>query len=318
MASLDNISISVIICSYNPRQNVFSRVLDGLRGQTMDLFSWQLIVVDNASDTSIDSQFSISWHPHGRIVREMEQGLIYARRKGIMEAKAEVLIFVDDDNVLDPEYLSQVLFLSRKHPSIGVFGGQVIPEFEENPKPWIKPYIGYLAIREFSQDYWGNVIRNDNYPVGAGMIIRKNIALLFCKKFEENVEYQNLGRKKNDLQSGEDIEMVFTALDHGYEIGLFSSLKLIHIIPASRVQEAYMLSLMTGIVASDCWHTYLRKGVRHVPRRPSIRPVLSAIVSAIKWKPWFFQSLLFEYRRYRAIRRGIVKAKALITNQDRT
>ena len=52
-------------------------------------------------------RFNISWHPNGRHVREDELGLTPARLRGVAEAVAELLVFVDDDNILDPDYLEQ-------------------------------------------------------------------------------------------------------------------------------------------------------------------------------------------------------------------
>ena len=42
-------------------------------------------------------------HPHIKVITETKQGLTFARIKGYNESAAEFLIFVDDDNVLDPK-----------------------------------------------------------------------------------------------------------------------------------------------------------------------------------------------------------------------
>jgi hypothetical protein len=56
-------------------------------------------------------------------------GLAYARRRGVMEAAYEYIVFCDDDNWLAPDYLSiarEILF----DPKVGAAGGQAEPEFE--------------------------------------------------------------------------------------------------------------------------------------------------------------------------------------------
>src|SRR5271155_5863652 len=97
--------LSAIICAHNPREDYLRRVLDGLRAQTLPLEQWELLLIDNASGVSVADRFDLSWHPLGRHIREEELGLTPARLCGMKESKAEILVLVDDDTVLDPDYL---------------------------------------------------------------------------------------------------------------------------------------------------------------------------------------------------------------------
>ena len=47
-------------------------------------------------------------------------GLTYARLRGIKEASGDLLVFVDDDNVLDPDYLETVQRVAEEKPFLGV------------------------------------------------------------------------------------------------------------------------------------------------------------------------------------------------------
>jgi glycosyltransferase involved in cell wall biosynthesis len=100
---------SVIICTHNPRRDYFARVLDGLRNQTLPLDKWELLIVDNLSQVPLASSWDISWHPTARHILESELGLSPARQRGIQEASTDLIIFVDDDNVLDETYLADSL-----------------------------------------------------------------------------------------------------------------------------------------------------------------------------------------------------------------
>ena len=103
------LNISVILCTHNPRKDYLRRVLAGLRAQTLPLHQWELLLVDNASAASLAGRFDLSWHPNARHVREEELGLTPARLRGIREASGAILVFVDDDTVLAPDYLEQAL-----------------------------------------------------------------------------------------------------------------------------------------------------------------------------------------------------------------
>ena len=108
------VAISVIICTHNPRPNYLRRVLDALRRQTLPMDQWEVLIIDNASRGRLTAAtWDLSWHPRARIVREEEIGLSVARMRGMKEAAADILVFVDDDNVLDPDYLMQLLAAFR-------------------------------------------------------------------------------------------------------------------------------------------------------------------------------------------------------------
>ena len=69
------VKASVIICAHNPRNDYFERCLAGLKAQTLEVQSWELIVIDNASQPDSAPHPDLSWHPRGRMVVEKELGL---------------------------------------------------------------------------------------------------------------------------------------------------------------------------------------------------------------------------------------------------
>src|SRR5215469_10853662 len=97
--------ISVILCSYNPRWDYLQRCLAALRAQTMRLHCWELVLIDNCSQIPLADRVELSWHPDARVIREQVLGLTPARLRAIRESKGDLLVFVDDDNVLDPDFL---------------------------------------------------------------------------------------------------------------------------------------------------------------------------------------------------------------------
>ena len=111
--------LAAVICAHNPRRDYFSRVLNALRDQTLPKNQWELIIVDNASKVPLASDWDISWHPNGRQVVESELGLAAARRRGMRETACELIVFIDDDNVLNSDYLSEALQIKREWPLLG-------------------------------------------------------------------------------------------------------------------------------------------------------------------------------------------------------
>src|SRR5277367_5769846 len=105
MTPVPSAEISVIVCTHNPRADYLRRTLDALREQNFPLNKWELLLIDNASEKPLAEVYDLSWHPQGRHVRELELGLTAARVRGIRESNGGLLVFVDDDNVLAPDYL---------------------------------------------------------------------------------------------------------------------------------------------------------------------------------------------------------------------
>lgn len=139
--------LSVIICTHNPKRHYLSKVLESLQFQTLSHDVWELLLIDNASQTPLNAEIDLSWHPNARHIREDQLGLTPARLRGIHESTADTLVFVDDDNILEPDYLEAALIISKDWAKIGAWSGQVKPVFEQQPPDWTKLYWTNLAIR---------------------------------------------------------------------------------------------------------------------------------------------------------------------------
>src|SRR5262245_58835294 len=121
--------LSVVLCTHNPRQEFLARTLESLQKQDLPQDRWELVIVDNASQVGVNTRFDLSWHAHSRVVLEPNLGLTHARLCGIASTDSEILVFVDDDNLLDPNYLTTASRLLSEFPGLGAIGGQCIPEF---------------------------------------------------------------------------------------------------------------------------------------------------------------------------------------------
>jgi GT2 family glycosyltransferase len=118
---------SVILCTHNPRPAYLQRVLDGLAQQTLDAAQWEFLIIDNASKNPLEGSVDLSFHQPSRMIREETVGLTAARLRGIRESTSKVLVFIDDDNVLAPDYLTHVATIDREWPVLGTWGGQILP-----------------------------------------------------------------------------------------------------------------------------------------------------------------------------------------------
>lgn len=253
------LDVSVVLCTHNPRPVYLSRVLGALRTQTLPAERWELLLIDNASRTKLAEEYDLSWHPNGRHIREDELGLTAARLRGIAESNGPVIVFVDDDNVLDHGYLAAADEVPRAKPFLGVWGGHLEGEFEVPVPDWAGPYLPYLAIRGVAEEKWSSSPQVGNiYPVGAGMCCRRRVAEAYSNECRRSIYRKSLDRRGKQLLSGGDIDLLFTAADVGFGVGLFPQLRLTHLIPADRLTLDYMIRMYEGSIFSLTLLDHLR------------------------------------------------------------
>jgi glycosyltransferase involved in cell wall biosynthesis len=263
---------TVILCTHNPRPEYLRRALDALKMQTLPLSEWELLLIDNASRTRLSEFWDLSWHPNARHVREDDPGLTSARLRGITEARGELLVFIDDDNVIARDFLEQVQVTVACHPHLGVFGaGTLEPEFEISPPPALRPFLGLLALRSVPSALWSNNCEDVALiPWGAGMSVTREVA----KSYPELIQRLNvkaiIDRRGQRLYSAGDDLFSWASIIIGKGFGLFPNLRVTHLISADRLNQRYFLRLIHGHQFSHEIIKYLLTGVQSTNGQGSI------------------------------------------------
>jgi glycosyltransferase involved in cell wall biosynthesis len=208
----------------------------------------------------------LSWHPHSSIVVEEQLGLAFARRRGFLESRAELIVNVDDDNVLDPSYLTNVVELAAAYPFVGAFGAQNGAEFETPPTR--EPNYYYGAQRLVKESVWSNLRENiETTPWGAGSVVRRSVANHYIKRLDREPRLLELGRRGNQLLSCEDIDIANSACDLGLAKGVFKELVFTHLIPAKRMTDEFKINNSYWNIYSAVIHNFLQYGGRLPARR---------------------------------------------------
>jgi hypothetical protein len=320
------IGASVIICSHNPRPHYLKRVLSALNDQTLAKARWELLLVDNASEKPLAPDYDLCWHPRAAHLKEPQLGLAAARHRGIHEAKGEVVVFVDDDNLLDRDYLERALWIGLSDPHVGAWGAGIIRgEFELELAPHLRPYWDYLALRNNRQDYFSNSLACKNaIPVGAGLCVRSTVAAEYLRFCADPANIRITGRRGASLVGHEDWEISFIGCQMGFGMGVFRELKMTHLIPAERSTDEYFLRLLEGCEISGTvidfkWpRTYVgdfphrqMNPQRQLARSPyHIRGLISLCGNALLRRG-------FERRAYLAKRRGTIKGREIVLAHTR-
>jgi glycosyltransferase involved in cell wall biosynthesis len=279
--------VSVIIPTYNPNRQRLIETLEGLKKQNAASCDWELIVVDNNSNNNVIEETILNWKEDAKIVTEKKQGLTYARLKGILEAEGNIIILVDDDNVLDENYVQRTINIFSAYPCLGVIGGKSLPSFCCAQPDWLYDFYFSLALRDFGDEIkiqkWEN--KYPAYgPIGAGMAIRKDALKSYVEKIAKGKSVIT-DRSGNSLSSGGDNDILLEIVKSGWDTGYFPSLLLHHIIPAERLKVNYLGKLCKDL--SKSWIYVLEShGISPWKKIPPWTVPLRKIKSYLVYKAW--------------------------------
>ena len=244
-------ALTAIICTHNPRMDHLKLTLSALQAQQplSGDRTWELLLIDNASATPLSGMVDLGAHLNTRIVREERLGLSHARLRGFREARGDIIVCIDDDNVLDTGYLREILRAFDADPKLGAVGGKSIARYEVEPPSWFAGLGISLACRDLGDasivaDWSGSGSLGRVYPecapIGAGMGLRRRAYATYIEAARDDPRRMSLGRRGADLASGEDNDIVLSLLASGWKVAYQPLLRLEHLIPACRLTAEYL------------------------------------------------------------------------------
>jgi glycosyltransferase involved in cell wall biosynthesis len=234
--------VSVCICTWN-RADLLDQTLQAMHSlQIPEGVEWELLVVNNNCTDHTESV--IAQHTGSLPIRrllETKQGLSHSRNCALDTAAGELILWTDDDVVVDSEWLIEYVEAARQWPEAMFFGGTIDPWFAVEPPMWIRRnldlLIGPLAINQH-----GDTIRPlgpRELAVGANMAYRREVI--------QNARYTtNLGRIGHSLISGDEYEFISRLRARG-DLGIWvGTARVRHYIPADRLTTNYMKRWFRG------------------------------------------------------------------------
>lgn len=249
------IQFSIIVCTYNPNKNNLMRLLNALSKFSDNEIYFEILLVDNKSTYNIGlidfvQKFVSNKSNNALVLIEENLGLTSARLRGISESKYDWLIFFDDDNEPASDYLVRVVKAIEQYPP-AVWGPGIIKvEYIDESNNWLEKHKEVFQERNEVETCFDNQLEWQRcYPFGTGMIIRRDIAIEYAARVN-NDRYTLSDRKGKSLSSGGDVQLVFTAIEKGYCVGVIAGLELVHLIDASKANSAYMCRQQYGTASA--------------------------------------------------------------------
>ncbi len=243
--------ISILICCYNSANRLPETIKHIAQQEIKIKTNWEVIVVNNNSTDNTQEVAQHEWNYYKlnipfKVVDQPISGLSNARKKGIKEAQFEYIIFCDDDNWLDKDYIQTAYDLMESNPIIGVVGGQSTAASDVKIPDWFEKFKNGYAVGQ--QNNNSGYITNRGYVWGAGMVIRKQVILIALKLgFKSFLT----GRNGNKILAGDDSEICRWAILLGYELFYEDKLKFKHYIPQNRLTTEYKDKMWEGFHQSN-------------------------------------------------------------------
>ena len=242
------IRLSLIIPTHNRSERLIA-ALESVIRQDLPAADWECVVVSNNSTDDTVARFGdfAARYPglNLRLVTEDGPGVSYARNRGIAETSAPLLVFIDDDERINPGFLRAYADFFDAHPDAVVAGGRIIAEYPTGRPDWMSKYVEMPIANPMD---FGERVRPfpaGRVPGGGNMAFRR-AGLAGYGGFDPT-----LGRVNGELIGGEENDFFERLLLGGETIWYVPGAVMWHIIPPAKLTGAYFRRLSYNVGVSQ-------------------------------------------------------------------
>lgn len=280
-------ALSLCICTYN-RERQLRQALSRIAAVTIpDGISYEVVVVDNNSTDGTPGviQEAAASLPIST-VRELRQGIGWAREAAATLARGDLLLWFDDDVLVEPDWALRYMRAAREHPDAGFFGGPVRAYLEGEPPRWVLELLPELrspyALRDFPPGF--ETLDEHHLPFGANFATRRVVH----QQVHFDPTLGRVGRAGGCLD--EETEFFRAALRAGHPGRWVPDCPVLHVIPPERQTAKYLYEyyMLVGARPLDmnehenvpmwfgsprwCWRQWLENEVAFRILRHTARP----------------------------------------------
>lgn len=236
--------LSVIICTWN-RAELLRQTLRSLQQCRVPAgVNWEVLIVDNNStdETSAVCQQFVGEEPQRfRYIVEKQQGKSFALNTGVENAAGRILAFTDDDVLVDPAWLAEILRVFEGHQCLGV-AGKIVPLWNSAKPSWFTSEGPYKLLPAIVSYNLGEDLCELRAPaLGANLALRKDA-------------FQRYGMFRTDLGPtagsevrGEDHELCWRLLRAGERLLYAPNAVISHPVEKRRMDRRYFEAWYYGM-----------------------------------------------------------------------
>jgi glycosyltransferase involved in cell wall biosynthesis len=238
--------------------------------------TWELLVVNNNCTDDTDQVISayLARLPLRRVF-EPCRGKSHAANTAVQQATGELILWTDDDVLVDDQWLSEYVAAARAWPNASFWGGTVDARFEGAVPEWIERNVQLLyEPYALAQHGRGTDLLGTRHIVGANMAVRLDVA----RQYPFNVR---LGPSGQQALRGEDTELVGRLRTAGLVGVWVGAARVQHVISNERLNSEYL------------WHWYAGLGAYTIERHGNAPVPL--LMGAPRWAVRQYAGLYLKY-----------------------
>ena len=235
-------SVDIAICTWN-RSALLAQTLESLAKLRIPSgIQWRVLVVDNRSTD--DTQDTLEAYAEVLplvILSEPEQGHTHARNRAAKASTAELVLWTDDDVIVEPCWLETYLSAAIRDSDIDFWGGKIEPFFPGGRAKWISENWTQLAGCFAARDLGEQAIEltAESLPYGANFAVRGDVQ-------RKNLFNPDLGRRGGEVVGEDELEFLRRLLAKGHRGRWVPQSRLQHVIPAERASTEYVFNYFVG------------------------------------------------------------------------
>lgn len=234
--------VTAVICTHN-RADLLTTAIESLLAQSLTPADYEILVIDNAStdETPQNIRRYLNRPCHVKLRSSVQPaiGLSLARNLAVQTATGEVIAFLDDDAVADPDWLAALLDAYAMHPEAWAVGGKVLPVWESERPVWLTDDL----LPQLSMLDLGTIVRPldvDEQLYGINFSCRR-YAFRRLGLFRSD-----LGRQGETLLGSEESDFQRRILSRGQAIVYTPHAIVKHRVTNERLQMRYFMRLAYG------------------------------------------------------------------------
>ncbi len=279
--------VSAVVCCYNSAQVIVPTILALHQQIIPPELGYEVILVDNACTDNTVELAKVVWHNSTlplRIVEESQPGLMNARKAGVLKARYDILLFVDDDNIIESDWIRKISYLFARNRNVGIIGGYNRELIDGEKPSWFDMFKSMYACGTRIPINESGVITGKTGAkyFGAGLAFR---TLILREIINGYPPVFLTGRKKNVSIRGDDTELVLRALLSGWDFYYENTLTLQHHILNKRLKWRYLCRCAKGSGATMIVLQIYRSvlcGEKPVLYKDLLKAALQELVELIK------------------------------------
>jgi len=143
------LKVSVVIPTWN-RADLLVRTIEKIESQTISRDLYEVLVIDNASTDHTQNvlEQKSRIYPNLKSLSQSKPGAASTRNVGIRKAKGEIVLFIDDDILAEPDLIEQHLKYQSTHKRASIIAAVITPSADRR-----EPFLRYLSDRGICNPY---------------------------------------------------------------------------------------------------------------------------------------------------------------------